>query len=190
MSDRVPEGCCETTLHFSGPGASGDVQCAIGWVTASPFDSAERLIAVSAIENLMGNLNVAMTLESVTFDAGTDDPVNPIFEETSGAAGVAGGEMMPLNSTYLVQKRTNLGGRRGRGRMFLPGVSIGATEEDGSVSIGVVGGIETNIVAMLAEMPSPWSPALLHATAPFTPTQIAAFAVQGKIATQRTRLRD
>lgn len=190
MSDRVPEGACETILHFTGPGQSGDVQCAIGWVGATPFDSADRLVAVSAIENLMGNLNVAVTLASVTFDAGTDDPVNPIFEESSGEGGAAGGEMMPLNSCYLVQKRTVLGGRRGRGRMFLPGVSIGATEEDGTVSIGVVGGIETNIIAMLAEMPAGWQPALLHATAPFTPTQIAAFAAQGKIATQRTRLRD
>lgn len=190
MSDRVPEGTCETIMHFSGPGASGDVQCAIGWEGATPFDSADRLVVVSALENLMGNLSVAITLVSVSFDAGTNDPVNPIFEEPSGEGGAAGGEMMPLNSCYLVQKRTNTGGRRGRGRMYLPGVAIGATEEDGTVSIGVVGGIETNFAAMLAEMPAGWSPALMHATAPFLPTPIAAFAPQGKIATQRTRLRD
>lgn len=98
----------------------------------------------------------------------------------------------PINCSLLVDKRTGAGGRRGRGRMFVPP----ATLAEGDISsLGVILGADvTSIQAswdvFFGELEdNTLQPTLWHATAPFLGDPITSFVVQPLIATQRRRLR-
>jgi len=100
----------------------------------------------------------------------------------------------PNNVSWLIQKRTARGGREGRGRMYIPPAEL----HDGNID--AVGDIFTTIhvrmqacmTGLLLAQDSDGHPlVLLHseATGPLPPDPITALAAQGKVATQRTRLR-
>lgn len=190
MSDRVPLGSVECIMHFNVPGQSGDVQSSMGFLTGAGEDNTEREAVVDALENLLGQVSTLVQLDHVTFDIGSADPVNAFVEENSLAFGLGGGDVLPPNVSWLIQRRTFQGGRRGRGRMFMPGVTAGSVDSQGNIDPGVVAGWSTNFDDFISDLPTGWLPALMHATAPFTPTLIAAFSPQGRVATQRKRLRD
>jgi hypothetical protein len=102
----------------------------------------------------------------------------------------------PQNCALLVQKRTERGGRAGRGRMFWPLFQISET----SVSpAGVVGSVEVtgwqdamdDLLVNLNAVSQPMH--LLHSAPPvgppLPPDPVTALIVQTTIATQRNRLR-
>lgn len=101
----------------------------------------------------------------------------------------------PPNCAVLVQKRTLLGGRMNRGRMYLPGISAISSSLD---SGGNFGGADASAVSTavngffneLVDVPvyGTATPVLLH-SASSDPTPIADFVVSPKLATQRRRLR-
>lgn len=129
-------------------------------------------------------------------------------EAIANTVGTATGETLPNNSAILIKKNTGSGGRRFRGRMYLP--MYGLEESDVSSS-GVIAGAEVTSLqnrldAFLAALDTnELIPLLLHY--PFghwdesdppefiiddpepDPTIITSFAVQNRIATQRRRLR-
>src|SRR4051794_2910954 len=132
MSQRVPAGFYETTMHFSMPGASGDIACSIGWDGHDAADPPIFEDVNSALSELLGNLSDTLTLETITYDLGSSAADNPTHEESVGNSGFSSGETMPANVAVLVQKRGALGGRRNRGRMYLPGVPRSGVDADGS----------------------------------------------------------
>lgn len=99
---------------------------------------------------------------------------------------------MPLNCAVLVSKRTNVGGRRGRGRLFAPPIYPGEANVNG---IGVIDSTYISNLSIawnafrVACIDDNLQPVLFHATAPFTGSNINSFVVENRIATQRRRLR-
>ncbi len=67
---------------------------------------------------------------------------------TSVAAvvGTASGEPLPQNSAVLVHKRTAVGGRRGRGRFYLPSGFLA------EASVTAVGGISSSLLTSLSSI--------------------------------------
>lgn len=190
MSARIPPGFAELVHHFDAPGQSGDIITSIGVGGTDLNDPDLQIDYILAASTLMGNLNNHVTGTTIDFVLGQDGDDDVVVSVVWGTDGTSGGNMTPINSAFLLQKRTGVGGRRGRGRMYLPGVSEGSVGDDGTLDTGVAAGIQTNVTAWLASFPGDWQPFLLHQSAPYAPSLITTINVSPKIATQRTRLRD
>lgn len=124
---------------------------------------------------------------------GTGDPSEPIVVEVSSTAvGGNGGDSGAPQVSYLVKKLTDRGGRQGRGRMFHPGIPRDYYDDAGALVVDVAGQ-STDLFALISAMAEEFVsgvPVLFHATeAGGAPDEITSLAVDGRIATQRRRMR-
>lgn len=121
-----------------------------------------------------------------------DYPVGEFVVNTAGTSATA---KLPNNCALLARKRTALGGRRNRGRMFIPSgyLSEGSVTETGDLTVGDTatfsGRMQAFLDAIEAEPVVMDAGVILHSSTPTTPTVITSMDVSGKIATQRTRMR-
>lgn len=150
---------------------------------------------------IMGRTITDYTLESVTLYVGQDGGPPAIYESTE--APIVGGatqQALPQNCAWLIRKRTGAAGRRGRGRMYIPGPHELQVSNTGVLSTLYRGDLQTEVNGWHAELLTgltggvgPLPPVVLHrsegiGTEP-PPTPVTAFEVDEKIATQRRRLR-
>lgn len=112
------------------------------------------------------------------------------------AAGAGGGEAYSPNVTLLGTKTTLLGGRHGRGRMFIPGLSEGDVAVGGLLATGVQANRQANWTSAAVEMVAQQIPMyLLHrydpalGQTPLAPTFVESVLISGQVATLRRRLR-
>jgi hypothetical protein len=106
------------------------------------------------------------------------------------------GNLIPQNSAYLVRKNTALGGRRNRGRMYLPGVPESLVSDAGVLTpvrvTEVTNALEAWRAALVASVAIE-EMVILHATSLLSPTPaptpVTSLVCQPLIATQRRRLR-
>lgn len=110
-------------------------------------------------------------------------------------AGTSATGKLPNNCAVLFQKRTALGGRRNRGRMFIPSGYVGEASVGDSGAIVPADLVQmqtraTNFLTAIQNEPVVMDAAVvLHSSTPATPTVITSLTVANKIATQRTRMR-
>lgn len=139
------------------------------------------------------DMSLTLTLLYVGQDGGAPLVVESIEGNTGGGQATT---MLPSNSATLVRKRTGSAGKRGRGRLYLPGVAKPDVNDLGIIDGAVVASYQTSFddfkTGFEAVAGGP-SFCILHrsegaGTEP-PPTPITAFEVQSKIATQRRRLR-
>lgn len=115
----------------------------------------------------------------------------PAFSGPRKTGTVANEEPVPINSSVLVRKNTTLGGRKGRGRLFVPPwfpaeISVDAL---GNIESTSLAGLQTSWTALIGSFATlDLVPFLFHSDAT-APTQITSFTVQGLLATQRRRMR-
>lgn len=103
---------------------------------------------------------------------------------------------LPQNCAILVRKRTDLAGRRGRGRMYVPGLSEAAVSPTGVIESEWLAGLQTradNFLEALQLTVGINDMVILHrsegaGTEP-APTPVLSLVVDERIATQRQRLR-
>jgi hypothetical protein len=107
----------------------------------------------------------------------------------------------PINCCLLVEKRTSKGGKRYRGRMYLPAawVSSNATASSGQLDNGERDSFGSKLTAFYNAITSPtmgtaFQPVLLHNQGEaggtnFIPTEITSFGIDPMLATQRKRMR-
>ena len=106
--------------------------------------------------------------------------------------GTKTGAPVPVNCAYLARKNTTLGGRRNRGRAYLPPLFGDETTVDqaGEIAIATVNSINALILLSFTAMTAGgYHARLFHTEAPFTPTPISGMSVQTTLATQRRRMR-
>lgn len=145
--------------------------------------------------------NVIMT--SVVGRVGQDGAPDIVVPSTLPEyTGTNTGAMLPQNCAALIRKNTNLGGRRGRGRFFLPAVLpeplVTDTGQMDSTLRSFLQGIADDILLGLAT-PDPVTGAttpmvILHSPGQSggsvpPPTPVETLTVATTIATQRQRLR-
>lgn len=121
-----------------------------------------------------------------------DDP-GPLFgEHIEPVAGLLTGGAVPPNSAVLLQKNTGVGGRRNKGRMYVPPVWPNETAISGR---GLLLPADQATLATrwnqfrtaMTTAGLPW--VLFHSEVPFTPTPITSLSVGLQLATQRRRMR-
>lgn len=118
------------------------------------------------------------------------DPI--LLTSTTTGTGSNSSDFLPQNTAVLLQKRSAFGGRKNRGRMFMPIATETTVSEVGAITPAQQASYQNianewltgynNDVTGFGQM------VILHNDAT-TPTPVTALTVSGLIATQRRRLR-
>lgn len=145
-------------------------------------------------DNIGPLTSTIVALEEVQLKVGPS-ATGPTYFHSGTAIGADGGQLAPPNCAILVQKRSTLGGRRGRGRCFLPGISSisGSLDSGGNFSTGDANEIAAAMTQLGEDLQTdttigPVIPVLLHSDAT-APSTIVQYTCSPKLATQRRRLR-
>lgn len=121
------------------------------------------------------------------------DDTGPLSGEASTlVVGTNSGNPMTPNVAVLVRKSTALGGRRNRGRSFIPPTFPGEENvgPSGTIAAPQLSSLNTWWQGLYADLATAGLPAvILHSQVPFTPTPVTGVIVMGTVATQRRRLR-
>lgn len=158
-------------------------------------DAVTRSITIPWQDELDSEVVVGPTTLRVGQDGGDPLSVSGSFSDNGSEAA----SMLPPNVALLVKKNTSLGGRRGRGRLYMPWV----LQEAGANDIGTIDGAslaarQANATAMLASLTSEpvtgieTPMVLLHdssgAGVEPPPTVVTSLLVDSRVATQRRRM--
>jgi len=195
MSDRIPVGTAELWMQFNALGDPEPMFTAFGLDLAG-FPTPGQV-----------NTDALLTIVRDTFDSwnSVDYTVGPghilwgaavgtirIDGSIAAVAGTLAGASVVQNTAHLVRKFTAEGGRRGRGRMYVPTPTETNVNAIGVLLAAYITSRQAELVAMqtaLAAHADVDGLALLHDSAPFTPTPITSLVLQQVVATQRRRLR-
>lgn len=181
---------------FTLVGDAEEMICTLGAETTASSNT-ERTTALndahdSWVDNvlpLQSNFYQLVRVDGVFGDASGDIPIS----STAGA--VTGGDAdgsLPQNCSVLVQKLTALGGRRNKGRFYVPGLSETDVDNTGAILTTPLAAWNTAVNNLQLGLESDSfldRLVIFHSTAPLTPTIVSDLRVDGRIATQRRRLR-
>lgn len=167
-----------------------DISLLAGGQAAADLAFTNLLTAIPA-----ANWGTNFTLEGVELVVGgTSSGLGPYFTYFSSGAAVTGtssGTRPPNNTAALVTKQTSVAGRRGRGRMFIPGFIP-------AVNVNEAGVIESAVRTVRQGLLDDWfekcqvenlEMVILHSSAPATPAVLDGLRLESKMATQRRRMR-
>lgn len=186
----IPEGFGQITHIFTGAGLPTGGAVVYGIepvVVGNPTAIAEA--AETAFTDAFGTfLTTGVTLTNTLCKIGPN---------ATGAVGESGGTFVfsgtpPAASAavcYLIQKRTALGGRANRGRMYLPSVAEANVGSDGTLTAGAVSTLQTAADAFLTDLDTASIPMVVLHTGVGAPTPVTELVVQTVVATQRNRQR-
>jgi hypothetical protein len=113
---------------------------------------------------------------------------------TEAGTGASSAYSSPANA-YVVSKKTNIGGRQYRGRLYMPGVEEAAVGEDGVISGGYVNAFQTNFNNLRTNLIADAAIdnlVLFHdenTAGLLPPTVIQSFLVRNVVGTMRPRQR-
>jgi hypothetical protein len=155
--------------------------------------------AFAAPGSLFTTLDSNVQLQQTRVSLGTDGTEDIVGTSPQLVACTLGGTSPPANCAVLVHKRTARGGRRGRGRMYIPwACSVSSIGESGVVLAADITRIGTAVAAWAAQVTSlvgplvilhrPSTPGTIHPSVPGTPNPVTSFVVDPLVGTQRRRL--
>lgn len=195
MSARIPPGYAEVWFQFNLSADLEPMYSAIGVDVASgtPVDqaSADAMLSVGHLA-LQAQLAPEYTLGPGFVIAGQDGGDVRIDGSATPINATASGNALPNNTAFLIRKVTATGGRRGRGRMFIPGPREATVDPTGIINTTDRNNLQTamnNLRTNMIALASVDAVVLLHQTPPQTPDVITALTVQTRVATQRRRMR-
>lgn len=163
-------------------------------VDTDPIIVANKVsLALMGAAAFTGKLDSNVSITGVRASLGTDGGEDLVGENTGIGPGTMSIVSLPGNCAVLIHKMTTRGGRRGRGRMFVPWcVDEGNVDEPGIISAGAVSGIQLAWDTVLASLVTQTVPmVLLHGpgnTTPGPPDPVTSLRVDPLISTQRRRL--
>lgn len=141
----------------------------------------------------------ALTLDHVTLTVGSDGPGGSVDSVNAPSPGTRNGNFPPTALSCIARKTTNELGRRGRGRMFIPGIlSESEVDEDGSIVSARRTAVNAALALFFDELSAPTypggislPPVLLHgpSSSPIPPTPITGLTVSDTVGWIRGRIR-
>jgi hypothetical protein len=195
----IPAGYIEATFLFQVTGSARTMTWSCGFDDAefevTPPDTEAANIRSNFVGTgkpyLAANMATGWSFLGVNITKQLED--GPIIGSSlSTVAGTLSGSSCPNNCANLLNKITGTGGRRGRGRAFIPPLHFAETVVDsaGFIPSGTVAGVLAfYTAAFTACVGQGYTPVLFHATAPFTPSPITGWTMSTQMATQRRRMR-
>lgn len=186
----IPTGYSQVNLVWTGAAAPSGAQTVFGVLNSTALTPNAIAAAVNTIviARIVPQLLNAITYSGCNVKNGPDltGPFGGVGASSTPAASTAAASP---NVTYLLVKQTALGGREGRGRMFLPCVGEANVDASGNVAGATITALATAFASVLSDLTAANLPMqLLHKSAT-SPTPVTSIAVSTKVATQRRRLR-
>lgn len=198
MGVDVPPGFAQGIWQFQKAGDNDPMICTMGMDLsglATSYEQAASDFYDAWSSNVLARQPSSLTLTKAELRVGQDggDPI--VYTETGTAVGTGADTYLPQNCAVLVQKRTALGGRRNRGRMYVPYLAAeAAVDSVGTISTVELAAFQSSFNGVLLDLQAIGSgPVVLHENpsvgVPPVPTPITSLVVDARIATQRQRLR-
>lgn len=196
MALQIPAGYGQMNLIWQAVGAIRPAEVTLGYHDAPGNDAVEQanaiyddFVAASRPGNAAQMNNSWSFLGVRTMLMTESGPTVGEFMQT--VVGTLNTAPVPSNCALLIRKNTAAGGRRNRGRMFMPPCNVAEVnvDQNGSILPATVSVNQTNwnnFVAALAL--NPMTIELFH-TDSAVPTEITSLSVQTILATQRRRMR-
>lgn len=195
----IPDGYAQLVFNLSHPAASGALTTTLGVSIDGPLTTAQLVAIGDAFNtNVLSGMSSSVEFDSITAYIGTGDPSAPIIEEATSewSGGTDSAVGLTINTALLVRKNTGLGGRKNRGRMYVPGIPAGQLSDAGIINGSWIANRQTGWNAFETALTNTattgvFAPVVLHSqAADGSPTSITSFTVDNVPATQRTRMRD
>ena len=187
----IPAGFGQISVVHVGGGIENEAIWTIGFdnnAGDTAADIADLIQTNLGTGDYLDLLSSSVDVTSVRVKLGPD-ATGPTAESPPVGTGTIGGNAAPPNLAVLVHKNTSLGGRHGRGRLFMPGLAEASLDANGLLTSAYRGTCETFWIGFGAFMIlNSLPPHLLHADA-VSPTAIDSLTVDLRLATQRRRLR-
>jgi hypothetical protein len=190
----IPPGFAQVNLVFTGAGVPRGAQVAYGVILTSQVvtytpNSLATFAGNAWQDSVLTLQNNQVRLTQVRTKFGP----NATGGDGSATFDVAGGQAAGSDApqvAVLVRKKTPFGGRKGRGRMFVPGVTETGTSAGGLLVDTDFNGFQTQFDAWLLDHDQGGVPVhLLHTEVGLAPYVVEDMEVQRLVATQRRRLR-
>lgn len=177
----VGDGVC--SWGFRTAGDPETMYCTIGVrPVVGPFDAAHLFrLEECARLGLLPRMSNEYSLVETTVRIQQDGGGSSVFTRTpvSARVGAVVDSAMAPNCAVLIEKRTILGGRRGTGRMFVPGVPQGEDDSAGRLAASRIGNWTSTLGVLLAKFTEaagspagpaekPLTPLLFHGNATTT----------------------
>lgn len=187
----IPDGYAQANVRFTGAALPTGGECTFGLGdvgASSPIALGEIIFDAWNSSDIMGSFSTNVTMSSVyvKFGPNTTGPSAEYFGESDTGIG---GAAAPPNVSVLVAKVTAAGGRKGRGRMFVPGFPEGLIDAGGIVNPTQLTSLQAAFDDFYDTITGLDFPLVLLHGDSTTPTTITSFVVQNLVATQRRRLR-
>jgi hypothetical protein len=149
--------------------------------------------AVIYAGSFMSVVDAGVTLTSVRVSYGTDGSADLVYVQPTTSVGGKSGTALPPNNAALIHKVTARGGRRGRGRMFIPwAFDLADVNEGGVVTSTRQTALNTAMSTLLARLSTASSPmVLLHnpgLTSMGAPDVVTSLRADNLVGTQRRRV--
>ena len=190
----IAAGFAQANFIFRGDGCPTGAEITLGLAvdayTGTVADAASDL-RNNFQTNVLSVLPSGVTLDSVLCKFGPT-ATGPSASAASGSVGGGAGAQVSPAVCYLVHKNTSAGGRAGRGRFYLPGVSEGSVDESGTIAGATITALDAALADFYTQLGvDDLNPRVLHgAGSPLSaPTIINSFTVDSTAATQRRRQR-
>lgn len=194
-----PVGFLEATFIFRVTGVAKDMTWALG-LTSATFGTTSPNAMASEIQSLTastGKIFAPAGMSNEWTYAGVSvtkmvDTGPLIGQFLNNVVGTIASPSLPPNCSALVRKVTTAGGRRNRGRAYVPlcFTGEGFVDQAGFITPATITAMNTKFNLMLSDLNTAgYQPVLFHTQPPYTPTPVSSLVLQAQIATQRRRLR-
>lgn len=186
----IPAGYSHIQHFFDGVGLPNGAAVTYGisgFGTEGPEEAASEMHTVFA-DRWLPVLSNNIRLVETRAKAGPNE-TGPFATWTEPLPGEGTGPVVPPNTCLLVEKRTELGGRSGRGRCYIPGLLEASVDDGGNINPGDLAGWNVLAQDWLDDIEAITLGMFLFHSASSDPTRVTNLAVDPVVATQRRRLR-
>jgi hypothetical protein len=205
MELYLPEGFAQCSLSFTGAalptGAAITFGVALPGATLTP-QQVGASISAAWTTNIKSTITPDVTLASVHVKFGPMED-GPFADVAAGVVGTGTGANDAPPVALLVRKNTNIGGKRGHGRMYVPGLASTVASINGSVTGTDLTNRQTAWSAFRTDLENGDTPMVVcHnfgtyinakgeevTVPPREPSLVTSLSVQNVVATQRRRQR-
>lgn len=198
MSLIIPPGFGNAALVFTSSTGTPPIVTTLGFDLIDVGDSyvaAANKIFLAYEEFMLPETDTSLTLDRVTLSVGPTPGSGSVDSSEDPSPGTRSGSGPPVSMSVIARKVTSTLGRRGRGRMFLPGLLTTTNVDENGI---VASGRRSEILAAFGQFlagcasavaPGALEPVLLHSEAPSTPEPIVDVVISSQVGWIRGRIR-
>jgi len=187
----IPTGYGQLNFYFTGVAAPRGAQVTIGFenVGDESAEAAATLFGGNWETLILVHQSSQITLDHVKCKLGPNATGSEGLFTSGEVGGDTGEHSMPAQAAMLVTKQTGLGGRKGRGRLFIPGFGEANTDGGGTWNAALLAALQPDLNDWVDAASTGNCPLVLLHNDSTTPTLINSLTAQPLMATQRRRIR-